>query len=78
MSAAKWVNFAKKSIQESAKGVRVAAPEFNTRVKGTNIWPRNTTSTPVLGSRVVGMIKSPNAPKSRKSRKSRKTRKSRK
>lgn len=79
MSTNKWAKFAKKFVKEQeSSGLQVSAPPFNNRVKGNVIWPRNTKSTPVLGSRVVGMIQSPNAPKSRKGTKGSKGRKTRK
>ena len=71
-----WANLGKRLEAQEASGLRAEAPAFNSRVGGNVIWPRNKTQAPVLGSRVIGMIKSPNTPK-RKSRKSRKTRKSR-
>ena len=77
MSSKKLAKLAKKFIKEQeTSGLRVEEP-FNNRVKGSVIWPRNTTTPPVLGSRVVGMIQSPNKRKTRKGSKGRKTRKGR-
>lgn len=78
MSTTKWAKLAKKFVKgQESSGLQVSDP-FNNRVKGNVIWPRNTKSTPVLGSRVVGIIQSPNAPKSRKGPKGSKGRKTRK